>query len=380
MIIGTVTSAGDLPYAMVMARSVKQNMPDSKVVVGIIEDKIPESALRFPCFDEVILMKDLSSISHSHKFFFQYTVQEAIRSCKALVMKYIYDKYTAEEIMVYLDADMMLYGPLNELPAVLAEHPVVLTGHFIYPETLDPDHLEDVRKSGIHYSGFVALKRHAEAEKYLLWRSKLSAHHGYYDHEQNRFADQDWLDISHHFFEGIYSLRHAGYSVTSLNLIERWNIDQIREDFYVINEQPLRCLQFSPQFQLAAAWIDLGKGAKYNELYNRYLIEVKELERSNLRLSQWSYGCFSSGELITDETKRIFLKNYYENPEIENPFSLSNAYFRMEQENTDTGIMPILVPPVKNAPKLSRKIQVRKTKARRRRLHAIRKKRIRRNG
>ncbi len=172
MIFGTVTSASDLPKAMIMARSVKKYMPRSKVVVGIIEDKIPESALRFPYFNEVILMKHITTYTIYHKFFFQYTLQEAIRSCKAPIMKYIYYKYTDEDIMVYLDADMKVLGPFDELPAIVKEHPITVTGHFIYPETFDPDGMAEIRKSGLHHPGFVALNRHPVAEKYLLWWSK----------------------------------------------------------------------------------------------------------------------------------------------------------------------------------------------------------------
>lgn len=387
MIIGTVTSAGYLPRAMIMAISVKKHMPGSKVVVGIIEDKIPEPALRFPYFDEVILMKDIFRSSNTHKFFFQYTTQEAIRSCKAQVMRYIYYKYAAEKMMVYVDADMKLLSPLDELPVVLEKHPIVLTGHFIYPETLDPDHLEEVRKAGIHHSGFVALNRHPAAEKYLLWWSKLCNHHGYYDHEKNRFADQDWLDISQHFFDDVYSLRHAGYTISSLNLLERWNIDRVSEDIHVINGQPLRCIQFSPQFLQASSWIDPHKGQIYSDLYHQYMNEMKELEQSNRRISQWSYGFFSSGEPINDETKRIFLKNYYENPEIVNPFLLSNAYFNMEPKRKIIDMIPIRARSEKIMPKQRRVIQAGKTKARRKKINASRKrisssrkKRIRRHG
>ncbi|KRE46291.1 hypothetical protein [Paenibacillus sp. Soil522] len=380
MIFGTVTSASDLPKAMIMARSVKKYMPRSKVVVGIIEDKIPESALRFPYFNEVILMKHITTYTIYYKFFFQYTLQEAIRSCKAPIMKYIYYKYTDEDIMVYLDADMKVLGPFDELPAIVKENPITVTGHFIYPETFDPDGMAEIRKLGLLHPGIVALNRHPSAEKYLLWWSKISDHHGYYDHEKNRFADQDWLDLSHLFFDEVYTLRHAGYNVSSLNLIERWNIDRIGEDLYVINDQPLRCLQLSPDLLLASSWIEPEKGKIYSDLYIQYLNHVIELGLSDMDKKPWSYSLFSSGEPISDETKRIFLKNYMKNPEIENPFMLSNAYFNIELDSQKTDIIPNPHLPQKIIQKQNKAIQISRTKARRVKINASRKKRIRRSG
>jgi hypothetical protein len=380
MIFGTVTSASGLPKAMIMARSVKKYMPRSKVVVGIIEDKIPESALRFPYFNEVILMKHITTYTIYHKFFFQYTLQEALRSCKAPLMKYIYYKYTDEDIMVYLDDDMKVFGPFDELPAIVKDHPITVTGHFIYPETFDPDGMAEIRKSGLYHPGFVALNRHPVAEKYLLWWSKLSDHHGYYDHEKKRFADQDWLDLSHLFFDEVFSLRHAGYNVSSLNLIERWNIDRIGEDLYVINDQPLRCLQLSPDLLLASSWIEPEKGKIYSDLYIQYLNHVNELGLSNINKTPWSYSLFSRGEPISDETKRIFLKNYFENPEIENPFLLSNAYFNNELDSQRTDNIPNPLQSQKIRHKQNRAIQVNRTKAGRRKINASRKKSIRLRG
>lgn len=378
MIFGTVISACYLPRAMILARSIKKHMPKSKIIVGLIEEEIPVSAFRFPYFDEVILMKYISPHSNYHKFFFQYTMQEAARACKAQVMKYMYNKFLIEDTIVYLDADMKVLGPFDELRAIVEKHPITIAGHYMYPETFDPDSLAEVRKSGIHHSGFVALKRHAVAEKYLHWWSKLSIHHGYFDQDKKRFADQDWLDLTQHFFDEVYLLRHAGYNVSSLNLIERWNINRIGED-YVIDNQPLRCLQFTPHLLQASSWIEPDKGKIYSELYYQYMSELKALELSDTGKKPWSYSCFSGGELITDETKRIFLKNYFENPEIENPFLLSNAYFNTDQTTENKVSLPIPLMPQKIVQKQSRAIPVGKTKAAPRKINTRQKKLTRRS-
>lgn len=69
MIIGTVASARDLPVAIRMAQSVKQHMPSSKVVCGVMEASMPSEAFHCPYFDEVILMQDTGAFADMQKFF-----------------------------------------------------------------------------------------------------------------------------------------------------------------------------------------------------------------------------------------------------------------------------------------------------------------------
>ncbi|CAM4080324.1 hypothetical protein L1N85_08955 [Paenibacillus alkaliterrae] len=327
MIIGTIASGGYLPRAMAMARSVKEHMPKTRVVVGIIEDKMPGEALHCPFFDEVILMKEICGSNNPNKFFFQYTVLEAARACKAIVMSYIYSKYVDENILVYLDAEMKVLTPFDELPAIAAMHPILVTGNLVKPESIDLVWSSEHPDEGLCNSSFLSLKRHPEAAKFLLWWSKLSEHHGYYDHEQNKYADQIWLERSHYFFDDVYTLRHVGYNVNACNIMERWNIVQAERGTYSIDHQPLRCLHFTSDLLQASSWLETSKSELYNDLFFRYSKELQELGQDSIGTMPWSYDFFYNGERISDRTKKIFRENYYDNPEIENPFLLSNSYF-----------------------------------------------------
>lgn len=332
MIFGTVSSAGHLPRAMVMARSVKEHMPESKVVIGIIEDTMPLEAAHCPYFDEAVLVKNMTMYPSYRKFFFQYRAKEAAGSSKAQVMKYIYDKYADEQLLVYMDSDMKVMSPLTELSAIAENHPVIITGHHINPDQFDYMQLPDFQVRGIYNSGFLAFKRHPVAEKYLNWWGKLCERNGYI--EPGVYTDQVWLDLAHNYFDDVYALRHPGYNVGPWNIEERWNIDREGSKAYTIDGSALRCVHFASNFLEAASWIDESKGCIYNDIYNEYAEELEEMGQSRMSKIPWSYSFFTSGEQIADKAKTAYRKHYYDNPEIDNPFSLSNSFFMEEAGNS----------------------------------------------
>jgi hypothetical protein len=331
MVVGTVSSASHLPRAMRLAESIKRHMPGSKVVCGIMEQEMPSAAIQCPYFDEVVLMHDTGVISDMHKVFFQYKLQEALRACRALLVQYMYTRYKAENLIVYMDAETMVFSPLDELTAAAQEHPIVLTGQVIDPNSLNMDDLDGFRKSGIYHPGLIAFGRHPVAERYIAAWSKLSERGCYLETNQVSYADQPWLDLAHALFEDVYALRHPGYVVGSGNMMERWNIRQGADQAYFIDDRPLRSLDFSHGFELAATWIDSDKGQMYSDLFYEYRMEVEKLGSSGLHHTPWSYGSYTSGEAITDQAKEMFRLHYFDNPEIASPFELSNIFFHADE-------------------------------------------------
>ena len=69
VIFSTVATASYLPQAIVMAKSVKKQMPGCKVTVCLVEEKISDGALLDTYFDRVILAKNLG-FSNFYRFIF----------------------------------------------------------------------------------------------------------------------------------------------------------------------------------------------------------------------------------------------------------------------------------------------------------------------
>ncbi|WP_206669705.1 hypothetical protein [Paenibacillus luteus] len=340
-----------------------------------MEQDMPSAASHCPYFDEVVLMRDTGVISHMHKVFFQYKLQEALRACRALLVQYMYNNYKAENLIVYMDAETMVLSPLDELIAAAQAHPIVLTGHVIDPEALNMDDLAGIRKSGSYHPGLIAFGRHPVAERYIAAWSKLSERGCYLDANQTSYADQPWLDLAHSLFEDVYALRHPGYAVGPGNLMERWNIRQGPNQAYFIDDRPLRSLHFAHGFELAATWIDSDKGQIYSDLFYEYSKAVVNIGSGGLDHTPWSYGRYTSGEVITDQAKKMFRLHYFDNPEIDSPFGLSNIFFHanelVEQERYS------LEPDKKIASKSSRGMRAKKRRIGRKKLSSTRKKRSR---
>ncbi|OMF31782.1 hypothetical protein BK133_15370 [Paenibacillus sp. FSL H8-0548] len=365
MIIGTVASARDLPVAIRMAQSVKQHMPSSKVVCGVMEASMPSEAFHCPYFDEVILMQDTGAFADMQKFFFQYTVQEAAQACKSLLVKYMYSKYIDDNLILYMDAETLIISPLEELIAISEKHPIILIGQIIDPEALDMDRLLSLRQSGIYHSGFMAFKRHSSTEQFLRWWCRICENSCCYDESSKQFADQDWLDHSHTLFDDVYSLRHPGYFVTAENLMERWNITLTPHSGYCIDGLPLRALRLSGDFLEAAAWIEIENAELYQSLFRKYSKELPSVNDG----AAWSYSLFASGEVVSNQTKGLFRRCYYENPNLDNPFLLSNTFFNPD-DSSETEDTPSSYPrinktqpkPFRAAPAKRRRISGRKSK------------------
>lgn len=377
MIVGTVSCVSYLPRAMIMAKSIKAQMPGCRVIVGIIEEEMPSSALQCPYFDEVVLVKNIYMYPNYRKFFFQYSIEEAVNASKAQIMNYIYDKYINEQIMIYMDSKMKVLSPLVEVPAIAEQHPIIITGNLINPDLFDFDWLSRLRESGIYNSGFLALKRHPSAKKFLLWWGKVCERFGYYDHDKNIYMDQQWLDLAHNYFDDVYALRHPGYNIGHWNMMERWDIDRVGPNSYTIEGQPLRCIQFSSNYLQASSWIDridTNKGQIYSDIFDQYRAEMIELgERAHDQMP-WSYNSYSSGEQIADHAIITFRKNYYDNPNIENPFLYSNAFFEPEKAHDSNDVVLVSQQPCTTRRKQNKANHIKRRRVSRKKWSIARKK------
>ncbi|WP_307468397.1 hypothetical protein [Paenibacillus harenae] len=323
MIIGTVSTARDLPCTIVMARSVKEHMPGTRIVVGVMEDTLPDDLWKCSYFDEVIQLNNVLRFPNLSKFWFQYDEQEAKNACKAPLMSYIYDKYVDEQSFVYLESNTKVFSPLTELAAISQRHPIIIAGCQTNSDFMEWDWRMEAGKANVYSTGMLALSRHSEARRFLTWWAKISERHS-----GNEFS---YMDLTPIYFDDVYTLRHPGYGIEHRNLVERWNIAQPRAGSYTVNGNPLRCIHFTPELASAANWLAENKSQLYSQIYQRYSLEVTNAAKSAATAKPWSYGSFASGELIAKAAKQAFRDNYYDNPAIENPFRLSNAFFHIEE-------------------------------------------------
>lgn len=331
MIITTVSSAGHLPRAMILAKSIKEHMPACTVVVGLMEDSIPMEAAAFPYFDEIVLLKHLNVYGNFLKFIFQYRPKEAAGSSKGQILKYVYEKYTAENHFVYLDTDMKLYSSLDEIEDALRDHSIIITSHHNEsPEPFDLTKMRIFKYYGIFNTGFLAVKRNNIAQSFIDWWVRRLETEGYISLQKGIFTDQTWVDFVPALFDDVYCLRHAGYNIGPWNFYERRNINVDASGKYTVDSAPLRLFHYSginDHFVSQMNHLPVAYQPMIRKLRHDYLAELEAMGQSTLGRREWSYDRFYNGTPISLRTRVNYRNKHYRNTRITNPFTLSNSYF-----------------------------------------------------
>lgn len=347
MIIVTTTSAGNLYKAKVMAKSAKTHMPEVKVVTCVIEktldlfetDKTSQKNIQqitelrkasfykgFNYFDEVVLAKDMG-IPHFEKLAFKHSVLELSCIMKYYTMEYAMEKYPDEDIFVYLDSDMMVYGSFIEILQKLQNFNIVLT-----PHRIDPDPWEHFLKDGTFNGGFFALKRSIDGENFLKWMISRLNVKNYIDEEQGLFVDQKWFNLAPAYFH-VAILRHPGYNLAGWNLheSERKMIAKIGGVFRV-KDQFLRLIHFSGIGiffeKVLNDWFPTNKNHPLFTLLEEYMGEWEEMGIGVIKNTPWSYDFYYSGERISAEVRGKIKYNPHLLDQYLDPFAMSNQDFK----------------------------------------------------
>ncbi|MFC0213919.1 hypothetical protein ACFFK0_15920 [Paenibacillus chartarius] len=338
MIITTVSSAAYLKKAMLMAKSAKRHIPNCKVIVGLIEESIPEGCAQLPYIDEIVLGKHICPYPNFHKFIFQYNAWEGINSCKAQLLKYAYQTHSYENTFVHMDTDMYVFGNFDELEEILNQYKIVVTPHYSYsPEPFRPSELKFYRYYGAINGGFIAFRRDSAAESFIDWWTRRVENYGYLSDKDGLFSDQTWLQYAPVFFDQALVLRHPGYNLAPWNLSER-KLSVLNYFQYLTNNLPVRAFHMSGINSHFIDYVNQQPEEQQqiaNEIRNMYLYELQSLGYSQLDGIEWSYERYHDGSHIDYKARAALRERYYHDQSIADPFALSNAFFIPETDNTE---------------------------------------------
>jgi hypothetical protein len=327
MIICTVTSTRFLPEAIVMAKSAKKHIPNSKVVVCLVEEIIHPAASSCQDFDHVILAKDLG-FKNFYKRIFKYKALEAVTSVKAKLFLYLFDLFPKEERFVFLDTDIKILGPFDEVMHALDQYPILVTPHITENDGIIDNELTTIIY-GVCNTGFLAVKRTDEGKRFLHWWADRLEKYCYDETSKGIFVDQKWLDLALSIFD-VHLFKHPGYNVACWNLPQRWIADDSNGN-YIVNEQPLRFCHFSglfsKRFNNVLKWYLPDKTHGIYQIKDMYIKELKQAGQEALSNEPWSYDYFVNGEKITSKSRNRYRHSTRLQKEFSNPFKQSNASF-----------------------------------------------------
>jgi glycosyltransferase involved in cell wall biosynthesis len=144
--------------------------------------------------------------------------------------------------VLYLDPDVQVFGPLDDLGRLALETGLVLTPQVLAPMAADgrrPEEM-DFLTTGLFELGCLAVGK--GARPFLDWWQERLRRGSRREPWAGLFADRRWADLASIFFQP-HVLRHPGYNVGFWNLHERPL--QEREGEWLVADQPLCCFHFS---------------------------------------------------------------------------------------------------------------------------------------
>jgi hypothetical protein len=320
----TICCNNYLAYATVLARSFLRHHPDSRFVI-CLADRHREDIV-YPD-DSRITVVDAASlgIPGFESFAFKYDVLEFNTAVKPFLLERLLDEDDTDRVL-YLDPDILVLAPLDELFEDLTRTPLLLTPHLTQPyEDLCHPREIDILRAGTYNLGFVGLAAHPQTTKLLSWWQARLYDGCTREVEKGYFVDQKWMDFAPSFFPDHKVVRDPGYNAAYWNLHER--TVTFERGRFAVNGKRLRFFHFS-----GVDVNDLDSVSKHQnrttlpaegalrdlfELYRALLVTHDHLA---LKATPYAYGAFDNGVRIPDVVRAVYRETRMNGAYI-NPFA-----------------------------------------------------------
>jgi len=236
----TIVSKNYLHFARALMESVKAVAPDVARVVALC-DRFdfynPESEIF-----TVIPVEELN-ILQFEELTIRSTIVELNTAVKPFVFANLYSNNHYRKL-IYFDPDILIYGSLEPMRALLDKYNILLTPHITEPVigSTTPSEL-DIIQSGTYNLGFIALRCNERTLEFLDWWKAHLLTDCIIDKERGIFLDQKWIDLAPGMFEGVRVVRDPGWNVAYWNLRQRVVVQ--KNSCYFVNEKPLVFFHFS---------------------------------------------------------------------------------------------------------------------------------------
>jgi hypothetical protein len=240
MVFFTICSRNFIGHANALHDSVMQFYPRAEFFLVLCDDSsnLDLSKLKYP----VIRIEELG-IPNLEFMLLNYNITEMNTALKPFSFLYLFDKYK-ERPIIYLDPDILLFGPLAEVEVAFeAGAHCVLTPHICEPaEYADMSDLQFLRY-GMYNLGFCGLRGSDNVKRVTAWWARRLEQYCIIDLERGIFVDQKWCDYFPSFIPLTTVIHHPGYNVAYWNLAQRRL--SYSEPRWLVNNLPLVFFHFS---------------------------------------------------------------------------------------------------------------------------------------
>jgi glycosyltransferase involved in cell wall biosynthesis/SAM-dependent methyltransferase len=238
----TIIAKNYVPFARVLAKTFRAQHPDARFFVLVIDDPRDYIDPAEEPFELVTI--DMLDIEHFGRMAALYDVLELSTAVKPWLLRWLLGPAGCERI-AYLDPDIQIFEPLEEIDRLLHEHRVVVTPHILEPMPRDGHRPSetDILIAGTFNLGFIGLSRGPDADALIDWWAERLERDCIVAPERGYFVDQRWIDFAPGLIESFHVLRNPGYNVAYWNV---WGRDLAETpDGLTVNGESLRFFHFS---------------------------------------------------------------------------------------------------------------------------------------
>jgi len=232
----TIVARNYLPYARVLARSLRAVHPDAAMTVLVLDGAAGSDAEPF----EVLGLPDVvTDPEERQRLAFIYDVTELATAVKPLLLAGLAREGGAA---LYFDPDVEIFAPLDEIWHATRESSITLVPHVLSPIPDDALGITDlfVLRAGMFNLGYLGVG--PGSEPFLAWWWDRLRRYCINEPDLGMFVDQRWADFIPSLFRHAI-LRDPGLDVAYWNLHERRL--EPGPDGIAVNGRPLRFFHFS---------------------------------------------------------------------------------------------------------------------------------------
>ena len=185
-------------------------------------------------------------------------------TCTPVLPLFVLAHEPAASDVTYVDCDMLVYQPLDELWDEIGDHSIAIVPHRF------PAALLDLERYGIFNVGWLTFRRDTNARACLEWWRDRCLEWCYDRLEEGRFADQKYLDDWPERFSGLKVICHPGVNLAPWNLAAH-RIECV-DDRIMVDGRPLLIFHFHGVRQRARCLFD-PQLHRYGVLHDELLTE-----------------------------------------------------------------------------------------------------------
>lgn len=319
-----------LGRARTLLGTLREAHPDWTVCAVVIDEPPPgePEAELLAGFDVVLRLDDLS-IPRARAWLFKHDVVEACTAVKAAAMLRLME--VGHATVIYLDPDVAVFHPLDNILAALDHAAVVLTPHQTSPNrnsrVMQDNELASLR-FGAYNLGFIAVRNNDLGRSFAEWWAAQLHRACYDDTAAGLFTDQRYIDLVPGLFDGVMIMRDPGCNVASWNLSTR-RLAIGSDGGIRVNGAPLRFMHFTKINSVGDIMIDryAGDGIEVLELWSWYRRQVARAQPKAIAEDYWYYGGFSNGVAIPREVRLLYRESRDHRVAFDDPFDANGPFY-----------------------------------------------------